>query len=279
MPPARARASNGRSAPSTRSSASASTTCARPPTTARRASRRCCAGLTRFGWEPVEEHGKLIALLRATAPRSRSSRPASSSSPAPCCDNIHETCREINAAPARSQDGRRAELGLGFLGMGFQPKWRREDMPWMPKGRYEIMRDYMPKVGKLGLDMMIRTCTVQVNLDFSSEADMVKKFRVSLALQPIATALFADSPFTEGKPNGFLQLPLAHLDRHRSRPHRHARLRVRGRLRLRALCRLRARRADVLRLPRRRIHRPRRPAASATSWAASCRRCPASCRP
>jgi glutamate--cysteine ligase len=88
--------------------------------------------------------------------------------------------------------------------MGFQPKWRREDMPWMPKGRYGIMRAYMPKRGNLGLDMMTRTCTVQVNLDFANEADMVRKFRVSLALQPIATALFADSPFTEGKPNGFL---------------------------------------------------------------------------
>jgi glutamate--cysteine ligase len=95
-------------------------------------------------------------------------------------------------------------MGLGFLGMGFQPKWRRDEMPWMPKGRYKIMREYMPKVGSLGLDMMTRTCTVQVNLDVGSEADMVKKFRVSLALQPIATALFADSPFTEGKPNGYL---------------------------------------------------------------------------
>ena len=96
------------------------------------------------------------------------------------------------------------ELGLGMLGMGFHPQWRREDVPWMPKGRYAIMRDYMPKKGKLGLDMMLRTCTVQVNLDFASEADMVAKFRVGLALQPIATALFANSPFTEGKPNGFL---------------------------------------------------------------------------
>jgi len=95
-------------------------------------------------------------------------------------------------------------MGLGFLGMGFQPKWRRDEMPWMPKGRYKIMREYMPKVGALGLDMMTRTCTVQVNLDFSSEADMIKKFRTSLALQPIATALFADSPFTEGRPNGYL---------------------------------------------------------------------------
>ncbi|MBP6692474.1 MAG: glutamate--cysteine ligase, partial [Xanthomonadales bacterium] len=94
-------------------------------------------------------------------------------------------------------------LGVGFLGMGFQPKWKREEMPWMPKGRYAIMRAYMPKKGNLGLDMMTRTCTVQVNLDYSSEADMVKKFRVGLALQPIATALFADSPFTEGQPNGY----------------------------------------------------------------------------
>ena len=88
--------------------------------------------------------------------------------------------------------------------MGFQPKWRRDDIPVMPKGRYAIMRAYMPKVGRLGLDMMLRTCTVQVNLDFASEADMVRKFRVSLALQPIATALFANSPFVEGKPTGYL---------------------------------------------------------------------------
>ncbi len=88
--------------------------------------------------------------------------------------------------------------------MGFHPKCTRAQMPWMPKGRYAIMRAYMPKVGQLGLDMMTRTCTVQVNLDYASETDMVKKFRVSLALQPIATALFANSPFTEGKPNGYL---------------------------------------------------------------------------
>ena len=95
-------------------------------------------------------------------------------------------------------------LGIGFLGLGMTPNWSRADMPVMPKGRYKIMTAYMPKVGTLGLDMMYRTCTVQANLDFSSEADMVKKLRVSLALQPVATALFANSPFTEGKPNGFL---------------------------------------------------------------------------
>ena len=97
-----------------------------------------------------------------------------------------------------------APLRIGFLGIGMTPSWTRADMPKMPKGRYKIMTAYMPKVGKYGLDMMYRTCTVQTNLDFSSEADMVKKLRVSLALQPIATALFANSPFTEGKPNGFL---------------------------------------------------------------------------
>ena len=95
-------------------------------------------------------------------------------------------------------------LHIGFLGIGMTPNWTRAEMPKMPKGRYKIMTAYMPKVGTLGLDMMYRTCTVQTNLDFSSEADMVKKLRVSIALQPVATALFANSPFTEGKPNGFL---------------------------------------------------------------------------
>ena len=95
-------------------------------------------------------------------------------------------------------------LHIGFLGLGMTPSWTRAEMPKMPKGRYKIMTAYMPKVGTLGLDMMYRTCTVQTNLDFSSEADMVKKLRVSIALQPVATALFANSPFTDGKPNGFL---------------------------------------------------------------------------
>jgi len=94
-------------------------------------------------------------------------------------------------------------LGLGFLGLGMWPDKARSDLPVMPKGRYKIMLNYMPKVGNLGLDMMLRTCTIQVNLDYASEADMVKKFRVGLALQPVATALFANSPFTEGKPNGY----------------------------------------------------------------------------
>ena len=118
-------------------------------------------------------------------------------------ETLHQTCCEVHT---HLDQVRKVcdPLELGMLGMGFDPKWRREDVSWMPKGRYKIMGDYMPKVGSLGLDMMLRTCTIQVNLDFHSEADMVEKFRVGLALQPVATALFANSPFTEGKPNGFL---------------------------------------------------------------------------
>ena len=159
-------------------------------------------GMTRFGWQPVEENGRVIALLRDGA--SVTLEPAGQFELSGAqLENIHQTCKETNQHLAEvKQVG--DELGIGFLGMGFQPKWARADMPWMPKGRYKIMREYMPKVGTLGLDMMTRTCTVQTNLDFSDEADMVKKFRVSLALQPVATALFADSPFTEGKPNGYL---------------------------------------------------------------------------
>ena len=118
-------------------------------------------------------------------------------------ETVHHTCSELMAHLAQLREVARP-LGIGFLGLGMTPKWTRAEIPTMPKGRYRIMTAYMPKVGTLGLDMMYRTCTVQTNLDFSSEADMVKKLRVSLALQPVATALFANSPFTEGKPNGFL---------------------------------------------------------------------------
>jgi len=157
---------------------------------------------SRYGWEIAREGETPVALTRGKANITLEPAGQLELSGAPV-ENIHQTCCEVNAhlEEVRSVAD---ELGLGFLGMGFQPKWRRDEMPWMPKGRYKIMREYMPKVGHLGLDMMTRTCTVQVNLDFSSEADMVKKFRASLALQPVATALFADSPFTEGKPNGFL---------------------------------------------------------------------------
>ena len=157
---------------------------------------------TRYGWDVAREGENPVALSRDKASITLEPAGQLELSGAPL-ETIHQTCCEVNShlEEVRSvADG----MGLGFLGMGFQPKWRRDEMPWMPKGRYKIMREYMPKVGSLGLDMMTRTCTVQVNLDFSSEADMIKKFRVSLALQPIATALFADSPFTEGRPNGYL---------------------------------------------------------------------------
>src|SRR5690606_15162626 len=160
-------------------------------------------GLQRFGWRPVEENGRTIALLRRAASVTLEPAGQLELSGAPL-ENVHETCCEVDGHLLEVKSVA-DQLGVGFLGMGFQPKWERAEMPWMPKGRYGIMRAYMPTVGDLGLDMMTRTCTVQVNLDFGSEADMVKKFRVSLALQPVATALFADSPVADGKPNGFLR--------------------------------------------------------------------------
>ncbi len=174
----------------------------RPPTyEGERGIEAMLHGLVRFGWEPVRENGHVIALLRDGA--SVSLEPAGQLElSGAALKTIHQTCVETGTHLDEVAQVA-GELQLGFLGMGFQPKWARDDMPWMPKGRYRIMRAYMPRVGKLGLDMMTRTSTVQVNLDFASEADMVRKFRVSLALQPVATALFADSPFTEGKPNGF----------------------------------------------------------------------------
>ncbi len=159
--------------------------------------------LTRFGWQPVEENGRVIA-LDGVKGGSITLEPGGQVelSGAPL-ETIHQTCDEVHEHLRQVKEIDR-ELGLGMIGLGFHPKWRRDEVPWMPKGRYRIMREYMPKRGNLGLDMMTRTCTVQVNLDFENEADMVKKFRVSLALQPVATALFANSPFTEGRPNGFL---------------------------------------------------------------------------
>jgi glutamate--cysteine ligase len=156
-----------------------------------------------YHWQPVLEKGKIIALLDETGASVTLEPGGQLELSGALLDTIHETCREVNTH-LKQVKAVSESCGASFLGMGFQPKMRREDTEWMPKGRYKIMRNYMPKVGQYGLDMMFRTCTVQTNLDFSSEADMVKKLRVSLALQPIATALFANSPFTEGKPNGFL---------------------------------------------------------------------------
>ncbi len=157
-----------------------------------------------LGWEPIMEQGNIIGLYDVTGGGAISLEPGGQFelSGAPL-ENVHQTHVELMAHLAQVREIA-TPLGIGFLGLGMTPSWSRGDIPVMPKGRYKIMTNYMPKVGQYGLDMMYRTCTVQTNLDFSSEADMVRKLRVSVALQPIATALFANSPFTEGRPNGFL---------------------------------------------------------------------------
>jgi glutamate--cysteine ligase len=166
--------------------------------------RAMLEGLMAFGWEPILDRGNPIGLKRGEASVSLEPGGQFELSGAPLA-SLHDTHAET--AAHMDEVRRVAEpLGLGFAPLGFHPLARREDMPWMPKGRYAIMREYMPRVGHMGLDMMLRTCTVQVNLDFGDEADMVEKLRVSLALQPLATALFANSPFAEGKPNGYRTL-------------------------------------------------------------------------
>ena len=158
--------------------------------------------LTEFGWVPVEENGNVIAMTGPDGSISLEPAGQFELSGAPL-ENLHQTCAET---------GRHLEqvkaigdrFGIGFLGLGMWPDKTRAELPIMPKGRYAIMLRHMPRVGTMGLDMMLRTCTIQVNLDYQSEADMVQKFRVGLALQPLATALFANSPFTEGRPNGML---------------------------------------------------------------------------
>jgi glutamate--cysteine ligase len=155
-----------------------------------------------FGWEPIEEGGNVIAMSGADGAVSLEPAGQLELSGAPL-ENLHQTCAETGRHLEQVKAvGER--FGIGFLGLGMWPDKRRDELPVMPKGRYAIMMRHMPRVGSLGLDMMLRTCTIQVNLDYGSEADMVKKFRVGLALQPLATALFANSPFTEGKPNGYL---------------------------------------------------------------------------
>jgi len=165
--------------------------------------RALLTGMGRFGWEPILENGNPIALAHQNG-CSITLEPGGQVELAGAqLETIHETCREVHQHLDQVKEVGN-ELGIGMIGIGFHPTAKREDINWMPKGRYKLMGDYMPKVGSLGLDMMLRTSTVQVNLDFESEADMVKKFRVSLALQPISTAMFADSAFVEGKPSGYL---------------------------------------------------------------------------
>ena len=153
----------------------------------------------RYGWDPVLEGGKIIGLEKDGANVSLEPGGALELSGAPL-ETIHQTCDEVNEHLREVKDIA-DEIGVGFIGLGAAPIWSHEEMPLMPKGRYKLMDAYMTKVGTMGTAMMRRTCTVQVNLDFGSEADMVQKLRVALALQPVATALFANSPFFEGKPN------------------------------------------------------------------------------
>lgn len=157
--------------------------------------------LTDYGWTPMYEGDDIVALESGECHITLEPGGQLELAGAPL-DSIHQACSEVNTHLDQVRHVG-DELGAGLIGLGFQPKWRRDDCPWMPRERYDIMGAYMPKVGTLGLDMMLRTSTVQVNIDYGSEADMLKKFRVGLALQPITTALFANSPFTEGRPNGF----------------------------------------------------------------------------
>jgi glutamate--cysteine ligase len=153
-----------------------------------------------FNWAPVEEGGHLIGLTKDGGNVSLEPGGALELSGAPL-ETIHETCDEVNVH-LREVKEIADKIGVGFIGLGAAPIWQHEDVGLMPKGRYQLMDAYMGEVGTMGRTMMRRTCTVQVNLDFASEADMVQKFRVALALQPVATALFANSPFFEGKVNG-----------------------------------------------------------------------------
>ena len=156
-----------------------------------------------LGWQPITDGEHIIGLTDPTGQGAISLEPGGQFelSGAPL-ETIHQTCREVNGHLAQVRECA-APLGIGFLGVGFSPKWARKETPVMPKSRYAIMARYMPKVGGKGLDMMFRTCTIQANLDFENEPDMVRKMRAGLALQPIVTAIFANSPFTEGKTNGF----------------------------------------------------------------------------
>jgi glutamate--cysteine ligase len=175
------------------------------PYEGRRSIRALLEGMQQLlGWEPIMEAGNIIGLFDAAGGGAITLEPGGQFELAGApVETVHQTASELAVHLAQLKKVA-APLGIGFLGLGMTPAWSRGEIPTMPKGRYRIMTAYMPKVGKLGLDMMYRTSTVQTNLDYCSEADMVMKLRVSLALQPVATAIFANSPFTEGKPNGFL---------------------------------------------------------------------------
>jgi len=175
------------------------------PYEGRRGIRALLEGMQHLlGWQPIMEGQSIIGLFDVTGGGAISLEPGGQFELSGAqLETVHQTSGELMAHMAQVREVAQP-LHIGFLGIGMTPSWTLAEMPKMPKGRYRIMTAYMPKVGTHGLDMMYRTCTVQTNLDFSSEADMVKKLRVSIALQPVATALFANSPFTDGKPNGYL---------------------------------------------------------------------------
>jgi glutamate--cysteine ligase len=156
----------------------------------------------RLDWEPIMDGGNIIGLGEQSGMGAISIEPGGQFelSGAPL-ETLHQTSAETEAHMALVKEITEP-MGISFLGMGGSPKWTRAETPRMPKSRYNIMTNYMPKVGTKGLDMMYRTSTIQVNLDFSSEEDMAQKMRVSMKLQSVATALFAASPFTDGTPNG-----------------------------------------------------------------------------
>ncbi len=172
------------------------------PYDGKRSIRRLLEKLTSNDWKPEEENGNIIALKNGMASITLEPGGQLELSGAPL-KSIHAICAETTEY-LRMLKNITDELHIGFLGLGFQPKWQRRDIPWMPKARYGVMGRYMPEVGSGGLDMMLRTATVQANLDFDSEADMARKMRVAMCLQPLVTALFAASPFEHGKPSGFL---------------------------------------------------------------------------
>lgn len=159
-------------------------------------------GLQRYGWEGVTENGRIVALTQGRSAITLEPGGQLELSGAPL-QSIHQTCDEVHQH-LRQAKAVAHDLDVALIGLGYQPKWPRAQAPWMPRGRYAIVRNYLPRRGDHALDMMQQTCSVQVNLDYADEADMVKKFRVGLALQPIAAALFARSPFKNGTASGYL---------------------------------------------------------------------------
>lgn len=153
--------------------------------------------MQRFGWQPTHEMGQLTGLERDGAAITLEPAGQFELSGSPWADlhAVHEEMREHRRQLAELAD----EMDLGVIALGFAPQWRPDELDWMPKSRYLIMRDYMPKVGVHGIDMMTRTCALQINLDFSSEADMRDKYRVAMALQPLVMVALANSPFADGR--------------------------------------------------------------------------------